>query len=460
MTVLAGFAGAPARAASLTEVTGFGSNPGNLQMFRYVPDGLPSGRPLVVALHGCTQNAAAFDSETGWTKWADTWKFALLLPQQRSANNANSCFNWFQAADFSRGQGEALSVRQMVDRMAADHGTDPSQVYVTGLSAGGAMTSVMAASYPDVFAGAAVVAGIPFDCARDVSAGLSCMSPGTDRTPQQWGDKVRAAYPSYTGRYPTVSVWHGTGDTTVKPMNQTELVEQWTNVHGADTTADVSDTVQGYPHQVYRDGSGKDVVESYTITGMAHGQPVDPGAGAAQCGTASQYLPDTNICASYAIGQFWGLSAPDGGEGLPAPSGLAVTATGGSSVSLAWNAVEGAVSYRVYRDGSQVGSPSAASFTDTGLAPGTEYGYTVAAVDGAGAVGAPSAAVRATTTGATPQCYTDNNYQHVAAGRARHSLGQVYALGSGQSMGLYNVYETHTLKETSPGYYVIADSGC
>ncbi|MEU8620466.1 PHB depolymerase family esterase [Streptomyces sp. NPDC048623] len=460
LALVLGFTATPAQAASLTEVTGFGSNPGNLQMFRYVPDGLPAGRPMVVALHGCTQTAAGFDNETGWTKWADTWGFALLLPQQKSANNANSCFNWFEPGDFSRGQGEALSIKQMVDRMAADYATDASRVYVTGLSAGGAMTSVMAASYPDVFAGAAVVAGIPFDCARTMSAGLSCMSPGSDLTAQQWGDKVRAAYSTYSGAYPTMSVWHGTDDTTVKPMNMTELVEQWTNVHGTDATADVSDTVQGYPHKVYRDGSGRAVVESYSITGMAHGQPVDPGSGATQCGTAVQYIPDMNICASYRIGEFWGLAGGGGGTGsLPAPAGLTVTGTTDTSASLSWNAVDGAASYRVYRGGTQVGTPAGTSFTDTGLSAGTTYSYTVAAVDGSGTVGATSAAVQA-TTGAVHQCYTDNNYNQVVAGRAHTSGGYTYANGSNQNMGLYNLYETHTLEETSPGYFVISDAGC
>ncbi|MED7826897.1 PHB depolymerase family esterase [Streptomyces chiangmaiensis] len=460
IALILGFTSAPARAASLQEVIGFGSNPGNLQMFRYVPDALPTGRPLVVALHGCTQSAAAYDNETGWTKWAEAWGFALVLPQQKSANNANSCFNWFQSSDFSRGQGEALSIKQMVDKTAADHGTDLSRVYVTGLSAGGAMTSAMAASYPDVFSGAAVVAGIPFDCARSVLAGLSCMDPGSNLSPQQWGDKVRAAYPSYAGPYPTMSVWHGSADGTVKPMNMTEIVEQWTNVHGTDTVADTSDTVQGYPHKVYHDGSGRAVVESYSITGMDHGQPVDPGSGPAQCGVASQYFPDMNICASYRIGQFWGLAAPEGGGSLPAPSGLTVTGTTDTSVSLSWNAVADATSYRVYRGGTQVGTPASPSFTDTGLAPGTTYSYSVAAVDASGAVGASSSTVQAATTGATHRCYTDNNYNQVAAGRAHQSLGYVYANGSNQYMGLYNLYETHTLEETGPGYFVLSDSGC
>lgn len=458
--LLLGLLPAPAQAASLTEVTGFGSNPGNLQMFRYVPDGLPAGRPLVVALHGCTQSAAAYDNETGWTRWADQWGFALLLPQQRSANNANSCFNWFQSADFSRGQGEALSVKQMTDRMAADHGTDRSRVYVTGLSAGGAMTAVMAASYPDVFAGAAVVAGVPFDCARTVAAAFGCMSPGSDLGARQWGDKVRAAYPLYTGPYPVMAVWHGTADGTVVPMNMNELVEQWADVHGTDTVADVSDTVQGHPHKVYRGSGGRAVVESYSLTGMGHGQPVDPGSGEAQCGIAGAYVLDADICGSYWIGRSWGLAAPDGGGTLPAPSAPAVAAVTDASVSLTWGAVAGAASYRVLRDGAVAGTPSSTSFTDAGLSPGTTYTYTVSAVDGSGAAGAPSAPVRVTTTGAPHACHTDNNYNHVAAGRAHQVLGTVYANGSGQNMGLYNVFVTHTLEEVSPGHFVIADSGC
>ncbi|WP_079144303.1 extracellular catalytic domain type 1 short-chain-length polyhydroxyalkanoate depolymerase [Streptomyces agglomeratus] len=304
----------PARAASLTEVTGFGTNPGALRMFRYVPDGLPAGRPLVVAMHGCTQSAAAFDAETGWAAWADRWGFALLLPQQQSSNNLNSCFNWFEPADIRRGSGEALSIKQMTDRMKADLGSDPARVHATGLSAGAAMTNVVLAAYPDVFASGAPVAGLPYACATTVAAAYTCMSPGTSLSPAAWGDKVRAAHPGYTGPWPTVSVWQGTGDTTVVPANMTETVEQWTDVHRTDATADTTDTVAGYPHAVYRDSAGRPVVETYSITGMGHGQPVDPGTGGEQCGTAGAYILDVNLCAAYRIGQFWGL---DGGTQPP-----------------------------------------------------------------------------------------------------------------------------------------------
>ncbi|MFB7269214.1 PHB depolymerase family esterase [Streptomyces sp. NPDC056244] len=304
-----------ARAASLTEVTGFGSNPGNLRMFRYVPDGLPAGRPLVVAMHGCTQSAAAYDTETGWTKWADQWGFALVLPQQQSGNNLNSCFNWFESGDIRRGAGEALSIKQMTDRMRTDLGSDPARVYATGLSAGAAMTNVMLAAYPDVFSAGAPVAGLPYACATSVLAAYTCMNPGTNLSAAAWADKVRGAYPGYAGPWPSVSVWQGTGDTTVVPANMTETVEQWTAVHGTDTTADATDTVAGYPHAVYRDGAGRAVVETYALTGMGHGQPVDPGTGAQQCGTAGAYILDVNLCASYRIGQFWGLDGNGGGDG-------------------------------------------------------------------------------------------------------------------------------------------------
>ncbi|HET6782898.1 MAG TPA: PHB depolymerase family esterase [Pseudoxanthomonas sp.] len=311
-----------------TEVTGFGSNPGNLRMFKYVPSGLPTNAPLVVAMHGCSQSAASYDAETGWQMLAQRWQFALLLPQQQSANNSSTCFNWFEAGDTARGSGEALSIKQMVDRMRTDHGSDPARVYVTGLSAGGAMTAVMMAAYPEVFAGGAIVAGLPYRCATSQSAAFGCMNPGTDLTPAQWGDKVRAAS-SHTGPWPIVSIWHGDSDYVVRPANLAESMQQWTNVHGIDQTADVSDTVGGFPHRVYKDAGGTPRVETYTITGMGHGAPVDPGAGETQCGTAGAYLLDVNLCSSYYIGHFWSLDNLDGN----APTVSLTAPANGASVS-------------------------------------------------------------------------------------------------------------------------------
>ncbi|MFE1511833.1 alpha/beta hydrolase family esterase [Streptomyces sp. NPDC058726] len=294
-------------AASLQEVTGFGGNPGALRMYRYVPDGLPAGRPVVVALHGCTQNAAGYASGTGWTRLADRWGFSVVLPQQQSGNNLSQCFNWFQNNDIRRGQGEAASLAQMVDRQLADVSGDPSRVYVTGLSAGGAMTAVMMATYPEKFAAGGVVAGLPYGCAEAAGSPYVCMYVGATQTPGQWGDRARAARPGYTGPWPALTVLHGTADYTVRPANMTGLVEQWTDVHGADRTADVSDTVAGHPHQVFRGPDGNAVVETYSLTGMGHGQPVDPGTGDEQCGTAGAYFLDVGLCAAYRLGKAWEL---------------------------------------------------------------------------------------------------------------------------------------------------------
>jgi poly(hydroxyalkanoate) depolymerase family esterase len=297
---------APASAASLQEVTGFGTNPGALRMFRYVPDGLPAGRPVVVALHGCTQNAAGYGTGSGWTQLADRWGFSVVLPQQQSANNASLCFNWFQSGDIARGQGEAASVAQMVERQVGD--VSGGRVYVTGLSAGGGLAAVMMAAYPEKFAAGGIVAGLPYGCAQAAGSPYVCMYVGATQTPDQWGDRVRAARPGYAGPWPALVAFQGSSDYTVKPVNMTDLVEQWTDVHGTDQTADVSETVAGYPHKAYKDGSGAAVVETYSITGMGHGQPVDPGSGSEQCGTAGAYILDVNLCAAYRMGAAWGLN--------------------------------------------------------------------------------------------------------------------------------------------------------
>ncbi|MFF4550120.1 PHB depolymerase family esterase [Streptomyces sp. NPDC001406] len=462
IAVVLGLSPAPAQAASLQEVTGFGSNPGNLQMFQYAPANLPSGAPLVVALHGCTQSASDYYSHSGWSKYADMYGFALVLPQTTSSNNANSCFNWYQSSDYTRGQGEALSIKQMVDYAKSHYGSDPSRVYVTGLSAGGAMTSVMLADYPDVFAGGAIDSGIPAGCATDLTSGLTCEYNAVNKTPQQWGDAVRSASGGWGGPWPRVAIWQGTGDSTVNPANATEERDQWTHVWGISQTPSSTTSLTGGTTQAtYNDANGKPAVETFSISGMAHGLAVNPGSAADQCGSTGTYYLNY-ICSSYWTAKFWGLDASGGGGtgSLPAPTGLTVTGTTDTTVSLSWSAASGAASYNVYRGGNKVGSVTGTSYTDTGLGSGTKYTYTVAAVDSGGAVGTQSSTVSATTTGYQPQCFTDNNYNQVTAGRAHQSLGYVYANGSNQNMGLYNLYVTHTLEETASGYYVIADSGC
>lgn len=303
--------GAP-RTTILPEQTGFGSNPGNLRMFTYVPAHLQAGAPLVVVLHGCMQTAGSYDFGAGWSVLADRHGFALLLPEQKRTNNPNTCFTWFAAENTTRDRGEALSIRQMIDHMAAAHSVDRSRIYVTGLSAGGAMTSVMLATYPELFAGGAIIAGLPYGSAANVQEAFEAMFQDRSRPARAWGDLVRAASP-HAGPWPKLSVWHGDADQTVKPANADEIVTQWTNVHGLSAAPSHETSVDGHRRRVWRNAAGDSVLEAYTIAGMAHGAPIDTDA----CGQAAPFFLDTGISSTVRIAEFWGLTAAQPAQADP-----------------------------------------------------------------------------------------------------------------------------------------------
>jgi poly(hydroxyalkanoate) depolymerase family esterase len=294
--------GSAARSDHLTELTGFGSNPGALRMFTYAPKKLGRSPALVVVLHGCTQSAAGYDLGAGWSTLADRYGFVLLLPEQTPENNPKTCFNWFLPGDTSRDRGEAMSIRQMIEKTIGAHGIDRSRVFITGLSAGGAMTAAMLATYPEVFAAGAIIAGLPYGSAGNVQQAFESMFQGRHHTAKVWGDLVRDAT-THDGPWPRVSIWQGDADPTVKPINAEALARQWTNVHGI-TSAPVADKVDGYPRLVWR-RDGIDLVESYTITGMAHGTPL---ATDAHGGTAGPFLLEAGISSSYHIARFFGLT--------------------------------------------------------------------------------------------------------------------------------------------------------
>ncbi|MDD9375363.1 PHB depolymerase family esterase [Streptomyces sp. ZAF1911] len=371
----------PARAAvALQRVTGFGANPGQLAMYVYRPVSLPADPPVVIALHGCTQNAQTYADHSGLPELADRDGFLLVFAETTSANNPNKCFNWFQSADNRRGQGEAESVRQMAAHAAS---ADPAHTFVTGLSAGGAMTAVMLAAYPDVFAAGAVIAGLPYDCAKG-SSPYTCMNPGVDKSPAAWAQLVRDAHPAWPGPWPRVAIWQGDADTTVVPRNADELRDQWTALHGIAQTPTHTSAIgpDATRQEEYRAADGTVAVEVDRVPGIGHGTPVDPGSGPGQCGHTGAAYFLASICSAHWISKFFGL------------------------------------------DGSG---------TDPDPDPGP---------------------------GAPATCWKANNYQQVQAGRATTDGSHAYAKGSGQDLGLYNLYVTHTLKEAPAGYFVIADAGC
>jgi feruloyl esterase len=276
-------------------------------MFGYRPATLAANPALVVVLHGCTQTAAGYDLGAGWSTLADRYGFALLLPEQRRCNNPNGCFNWFQPQHTRRNQGEPLSIRQMIKKSVVDHGIDRRLVFITGLSAGGAMTSVMLACYPEVFAGGAIIAGLPYGAAASVQQAFEMMFQSPSRSPQEWGELVRKAS-SHRGPWPRVSVWHGNDDKTVIPSNALEILKQWTAVHGLPLSPSIKTRVDGYPREVWINKAGEEIIEAYTINNMAHGTPLETGEVEGACGSPGPFLLPVGISSSYHIAKFFGIA--------------------------------------------------------------------------------------------------------------------------------------------------------
>ncbi|GAA1109252.1 MAG: PHB depolymerase family esterase [Nocardiopsis sp. BM-2018] len=388
-----------ASAAELAPVPSFGADPGNLAMYEYVPDALPAGAPLVVLLHGCAQDAAAYHRHSGWAEQAEESGLALVYAEQSRANNATGCFNWFESGDVARGSGEAQSVASMVRHAVAEHGLDADRVYVSGLSAGGAMAAELLAAYPDLFAGGSIVAGIPVGCATSMVDAFICMNPGKTQTPEQWGDRVRAKLPDGAG-LPRVAVWHGTSDTTVAPANGDASTAQWVNAWDLPTTPDSTVSLPGSTTaEYYGGGAGDAAVAYFSVSGMGHGTPVDPPAG---CGTAGAYFLDT-VCSTGYTAQFWGIGGPAGGEPTDPPT-------------------------------EEPTDPPTEEPTD----PPTEE----------------------PTDPPAGECVTASNYAHVSDGRAEHRVGNAYALGSDDLLGLWNVAVTTSVTETVPGYWELTPGGC
>lgn len=230
----------------LSDLNEFGLNPGALRAKTYVPADLPPNAPLVVVLHGCTQAAAGYNRGSGWSDLAERYGFAVLFPEQQRLNNLNLCFNWYLEGDTRRDVGEALSIRQMVESVVTREGLDRKRIYIAGLSAGGAMVSAMLATYPDVFAGGAIIAGLAYGSATTIPEAFDRMRGHGGPSEGKLQASVRDAS-THEGPWPIVSVWHGGNDRTVEASNMQTIVGQWRKVHQLQKKPTHIDIVDGYP---------------------------------------------------------------------------------------------------------------------------------------------------------------------------------------------------------------------
>ena len=433
--------------AQLTPISSFGSNPGNLNMYVHIPGSMPTNAPLVLVLHGCTQSASSYASESDWNSLADEYGFYVIYAEQKSSNNSSQCFNWFETGDINRGYGEAASLKNMTDYMKNNYSIDNSQVFVTGFSAGGGMTTVMLAAYPDVFTGGAVMSGLPYKVATSSNDAFMAMFGNINKSPTQLGNLVRNAS-SHSGSWPKVGVFHGTSDYTVYYMNQNEIMEQWTNVHGVDQSADATDNAfQGnssVSKKEYKNGSGETIVATYSFNGMGHAIAIDPGTGETQGGNTGSYATDVNFFSSYWAAEFFGItdgSSGGGGSGtLAAPTNLTATSVSTSQINLSWtDNSSNETNYLIQRSTSSTGSfntiatiaANSTSYSDGGLSASTTYYYKVLATDGSN--NATSATVNATTQssgggGGTPTIVTieQPSGNGILTYTSTHDMGQSF----------------------------------
>jgi len=288
----------------------FGDNPGGLHMHIHVPENLPARPALVVALHGCTQNAAEFNHGTGWSSVAERVGAVILFPEQQSANNANLCFSWYQQEDTTRDQGEMHSIDQMVKHAIAKFDVDPKRVFITGFSAGGAMASAMLAAYPDVYAAGAAIAGLPYGAATSVYQALEAMQSNRSYSARELGDKVRTST-QLDVPWPRISIWHGSSDTTVNPGNADNIARQWLDLHELAECTSNTEEKGHHTRQVWRDEFGRNVVEMNIVSGLNHGVPISTSA-TEPCGVTGPMFLESGVSSTSEIARFWGLKeTPD-----------------------------------------------------------------------------------------------------------------------------------------------------
>lgn len=251
----------------------------------YVPGGYTPGAPvpLVVMLHGCTQTARSFSNATKMNDFAEAQTFIAMYPQQSLRANPSRCWNWFDPVSQVRDSGEPAEIIGMIDQVKAAYTIDNGRVYLAGFSSGAAMTSILGATYPDVFAGIAVHSGLEYKAGTDlISATMAMLFGGPD--PDQQGTAAYAAMGNFARRVPTI-VFHGTQDFSVNPINGNQVLTQWAQTNdwagdGVDNN-DVDDTPEATtPGQVpggrsytvysYDDQNGGLLLEKVLVDGMGH----------------------------------------------------------------------------------------------------------------------------------------------------------------------------------------------
>jgi poly(hydroxyalkanoate) depolymerase family esterase len=241
----------------------------------YVPSGYTGTPwPLVVMLHGCTQNPDDFATGTRANRWAESKRCLVVYPEQIQRANSHRCWNWFRPVDQQAGHGEPAIIAGIVKQVIDEYQIDARRVYVAGLSAGGAMAAIMGNQYPELFAAVGIHSGLPVGAAHDVQSALVLMKTG------RLSLAPHAATAALTPRIMPTIVLHGDADHTVNPANADRLIQSAVEAHKlinpdlplqtSVQTIDAADGSHAYRRTRYAAVSGASMIEQWEIHGAGH----------------------------------------------------------------------------------------------------------------------------------------------------------------------------------------------
>jgi poly(hydroxyalkanoate) depolymerase family esterase len=270
--------------------TGTASATGGSRNFKlWAPGTVEPGQatPLVMMLHGCTHDAEDMAEISGMNKTAEANRFLVVYPEQRRLANLMKCWNWFDPKHQDRGAGEPSILAAVVDAVRSAHNVDLDRIYVAGVSAGGAMASILAATYPDLFAAVAVFAGTEFKAASSAREGFAVMKRGGP-DPMLQGklafEAMRDGLTRKKRRRMPVIVFQGTADTRVSPVNAEQAITQWSTTNaclaaehsesGFSLTERAYDgeVTHGYAYRkhTYVEADGSLLMEKWIVDGLGH----------------------------------------------------------------------------------------------------------------------------------------------------------------------------------------------
>lgn len=257
-------------------VTGSYTNGAGTRGYKlYIPSG-STGEPLplLVMLHGCTQSADDFAAGTHMNELAESGEFLVVYPEQAQNANISKCWNWFQAGDQQRDRGEPSIIAGITRQVSETHPVDKGRIYVAGMSAGGAMAVIMAATYPDLYAAVGVHSGLAYGAAHDMASAFNAMRQGGSDIARVFPRAVEAeGAVDLAGPVPTI-VFHGDRDGTVHQRNGEQVLHQWTGGAMGAPKAKVRRGQESgghaYTRSVYESADGEPVAERWLVHGAGH----------------------------------------------------------------------------------------------------------------------------------------------------------------------------------------------